>query len=115
MRWGVPGRSPAFGGASAEERGGAAGRPAAPGCVTPWVWGGGAKLQLAGNRGWFPVWKGRGPQRGAGAAAARRHTPAILPPSSPFCWKSEVIVSLGWVGLDGAPKLEEVALGDGPH
>lgn len=36
--------------------------------MTPWAWrgGGGARLQLAGIRGWFPVWKGRGLQKGAG-------------------------------------------------
>lgn len=83
--------------------------------MTPWAWGGGgAKLQLAGNRGWFPVWKGRGRQRGAGTAP-KRHTPAFLPPSPPFCWKSEVIVRPGWGGLDRGPKLEELALGIGPH
>lgn len=103
MGWGRPGISRAFGGQCGEPGRSRRARPAAQGSLTPWAWGGEggqAKLQLAGNRGWFPVWKGRGPQRGAGAAADR-HTPAFLPPSSPFCWKSEVIVSRGGGGRSG--------------
>ena len=116
MSWGRPREKPGLLGAVAEEPEWS--RRAPERSVTPWAWAGGgavvAKLQLAGNRGWFPVWKGMGPAEGSGGSAAR-HTPAFLPPSPPFCWKSKVIVNPGWGGLDEGPKLEEVALGVGPR
>ena len=81
MSWGRPREKPGLLGAVAEEPEWS--RRAPERSVTPWAWAGGgavvAKLQLAGNRGWFPVWKGRGPQKGAGAAQPGTPLPFSLP------------------------------------
>lgn len=80
-------------GAGAEPQGLAA--AAAEWSVTPWAWGGGgAHCSWLGLGAGFLSGREGGPQRVVGAAADR-HTPASLPPSPPFCWKREVIVSPG--------------------
>ena len=77
-----------------------------------WSGGDGGKAAAGWESGLVSCLEGKGPAEGSGGSAAR-HTPAFLPPSPPFCWKSKVIVNPGWGGLDEGPKLEEVALGVG--
>lgn len=116
MSWGRPREKPGLLGAVAEEPEWS--RRAPERSVTPWAWagggGGGGKAAAGWESGLVSCLEGKGPAEGSGGSAAR-HTPAFLPPSSPFCWKSKVIVNPGWGGLDEGPKLEEVALGVGPR
>lgn len=110
-----PGEARPFGG----HRGGTGVEPLGPGAECDsvglgWRGGGGGKAAAGWESGLVSCLEGKGPAEGSGGSAAR-HTPAFLPPSPPFCWKSKVIVNPGWGGLDEGPKLEEVALGVGPR
>lgn len=122
LSWGCPGISPVFGGQLRGARAELQGRAGCPGeCDSVGLgWrlgrGWGVRQAAAGwESGLVSCLEGKGPAEGSGGSSRQAHIPAFSPPSSPFYWKSEVIVSPGWGGLDGDPKLEEVALRVGPH
>lgn len=114
MSWGRPRDKPGlWGPVLRRSRGGAAQGPArcrgecdsvGPG------WRGG-KAAAGWESGLVSCLEGKGPAEGSGGSSRQAHP--CLSPSPPFCWKSEVTVSPGWGGLDGGPKLDEVALGVG--
>lgn len=117
--WGRPGISRAFGGLCGEPGRSRRARPAAQGSVTPWAWGGGGagKAAAGWESGLVSCLEGKGPAEGSGGSSRQAH-PCLSPSLFSLLLEKRGNCEPGWgweVGLDGAPKLEEVALGVGPH